>query len=440
MSEESGHAGFSPGRGQSGVSDPPHFPDAADKLVDTKSLDPFSGPTGVLLLADGTRMQGRLFGSCGIGQGEIVFTTGMCGYQESMTDPSFRGQILTFTWPLLGNYGIHRGMSESSGLHPRGIVCRELMLNPDHRDSIGSVHEFLAAHNVPGICDIDTRSLTRKVREHGTMLAIFGPSEQEEEMSVLLDQMEPPDKNDLVAEVTITKPVVINPGALSASGSPLRKLAVLDCGIKFNILRELCNRFEVMWCPADMELQDIMTLWSPDALFASNGPGDPAHPGAARKAKETLAGAVRQGLPVMGICLGHQLMGLAAGLRTYKLRYGHRGANQPVLDLQSNKVHITSQNHGFAVEDPSRGMLAPHPSGALSDTGENILNSEFTVRYINANDGTVEGLDLINRPCFTIQFHPEACPGPHDASLLFDRFSTTVDDNIKSHQELRSRA
>tara|TARA_B100000212_G_C27334027_1_gene516033 strand:+ start:61 stop:879 length:819 start_codon:yes stop_codon:yes gene_type:complete len=272
------------------------------------------------------------------------------------------------------------------------------------------------------------------------MLAIFGPSEQEEEMSVLLDQMEPPDKNDLVAEVTITKPVVINPGALSASGSPLRKLAVLDCGIKFNILRELCNRFEVMWCPADMELQDIMTLWSPDALFASNGPGDPAHPGAARKAKETLAGAVRQGLPVMGICLGHQLMGLAAGLRTYKLRYGHRGANQPVLDLQSNKVHITSQNHGFAVEDPSRGMLAPHPSGALSDTGENILNSEFTVRYINANDGTVEGLDLINRPCFTIQFHPEACPGPHDASLLFDRFSTTVDDNIKSHQELRSRA
>ena len=146
------------------------------------------------------------------------------------------------------------------------------------------------------------------------------------------------------------------------------------------------------------------------------------------------------GFPVMGICLGHQLMGLAAGLRTYKLRYGHRGANQPVLDLESNKVHITSQNHGFAVEDPAKGMLAPHPSGALSNSGENILDSEFQVRYINANDGTVEGLDLLDKPCFTIQFHPEACPGPHDASLLFDRFESMVKLYLKSTQKVRSKA
>ena len=171
--------------------------------------------------------------------------------------------------------------------------------------------------------------------------------------------MSPPDKEDLVAEVTISESVIINPGATTADGLPLTRLAVLDCGIKYNILRELCKRFEVVWCPANMPFNDIITRWNPSAFFASNGPGDPAHDGATRNAKESLAEAVRMGLPVMGICLGHQLMGLAAGLRTYKLRYGHRGANQPVLDLESNKVHITSQNHGFAVEDPARGMLAP---------------------------------------------------------------------------------
>ena len=189
-----------------------------------------------------------------------------------------------------------------------------------------------------------------------------------------------------------------------------------------------------------MSFDEIIEARSPVAFFASNGPGDPAHPGAASRVKECLAEAVRKEFPVMGICLGHQLMGLAAGLRTYKLRYGHRGANQPVLDLQSNKVHITSQNHGFAVEDPSRGMLAPHPSGAPPDSCGNTLESEFQVRYVNANDGTVEGLDLLDKPCFTIQFHPEACPGPHDASLLFDRFESMVATHLKSAQGVRSRA
>ena len=440
MSKHPSRGSFSPGLGQHGVSDAPIFDDAADHLLTISTRSPFTGSKGVLLLADGTRAEGRLFGSCGIGMGELVFTTGMAGYQESMTDPSFRGQILTFTWPLLGNYGIHQGLSESSGIHPRGVVCRELMLKPDHRDSIGSVHDFLYTHQVPGICDIDTRSLTRKVREHGTMLAIFGPIGEENTMLRTLQSMSPPDKEDLVAEVTISESVIINPGATTTDGLPLTRLAVLDCGIKYNILRELCKRFEVVWCPANMPFNDIITRWNPSAFFASNGPGDPAHDGAARNAKESLAEAVRMGLPVMGICLGHQLMGLAAGLRTYKLRYGHRGANQPVLDLESNKVHITSQNHGFAVEDPARGMLAPHPSGALSNSGENILDSEFQVRYINANDGTVEGLDLLDKPCFTIQFHPEACPGPHDASLLFDRFESMVKLYLKSTQKVRSKA
>jgi carbamoyl-phosphate synthase small subunit len=179
-----------------------------------------------------------------------------------------------------------------------------------------------------------------------------------------------------------------------------------------------------------MPFDDIIEKWSPDAFFSSNGPGDPAHPGAATIARNTLSSAVRADFPVMGICLGHQLMGLAAGLRTYKLKYGHRGANQPVIDLHSGRVHITSQNHGFAVEDPDQGMLAPHPSGAFSEKGNNVLGADFRVRYVNANDGTVEGLDLVDKSSFTVQFHPEACPGPHDAAPLFNRFSEIVAKNL----------
>ncbi len=432
MSKSPADGGFCPGAGIRGVDSPPTFPDAADLLLDSGPPEQPSGSQGILLLADGTRLEGRLFGSEEIAEGELVFTTGMCGYQESLTDPSFAGQVLTFTYPLLGNYGIHPGISESSSVHPRGVVCRQHMTYPDHRDSVGSVHDLLVAHNIPGIEGIDTRSLTRRVREHGTLLCVFGPAERMEEMEVILDELTSPDSDDLVAEVTCEEPTLLNPGAEDGEGNPLPRLAAIDCGVKHNILRELCTRFEVVWCPADMPLEEIARDWSPDALFASNGPGDPAHPGAATDARRTLAAAVRQGMPVMGICLGHQLMGLAAGLRTYKLRYGHRGSNQPVMDLETGRVHITSQNHGFAVEDPLQGMLAPHPSGACSETSDNVLGAEFRVRHVNSNDGTVEGLDLLDKPAFTIQFHPEACPGPHDASPLFDRFQKMVAEHLAS--------
>ena len=432
MSESPADGGFCPGAGIRGVDSPPTFPDAADLLLDSGPPEQPSGSQGILLLADGTRLEGRLFGSEEIAEGELVFTTGMCGYQESLTDPSFAGQVLTFTYPLLGNYGIHPGISESSSVHPRGVVCRQHMTYPDHRDSVGSVHDLLVAHNIPGIEGIDTRSLTRRVREHGTLLCVFGPAERMEEMEVILDELTSPDSDDLVAEVTCEEPTLLNPGAEDGEGNPFPRLAAIDCGVKHNILRELCTRFEVVWCPADMPLEEIARDWSPDALFASNGPGDPAHPGAATDARRTLAAAVRQGMPVMGICLGHQLMGLAAGLRTYKLRYGHRGSNQPVMDLETGRVHITSQNHGFAVEDPLQGMLAPHPSGACSETSDNVLGAEFRVRHVNSNDGTVEGLDLLDKPAFTIQFHPEACPGPHDASPLFDRFQKMVAEHLAS--------
>ena len=434
MSESSAVGGFCPGAGIRGVDSPPAFSDAADLILDSERSEQPSGSKGILLLADGTRFEGRLFGSEVIAEGELVFTTGMSGYQESLTDPSFAGQVLTFTYPLLGNYGVHPGVSESSSVHPRGVVCREHMTSPDHRDSVGSVHDLLVAHNVPGIERIDTRALTRRVREYGTLLCVFGPAERVEEMETILEEMTTPDAEDLVAQVTCDEPTLLNPGAKDEDGLPLPRLAAIDCGVKYNILRELCTRFEVVWCPAGMSLQEISRDWIPDALFASNGPGDPAHPGAATDVKRTLAAAVRQGMPVMGICLGHQLMGLAAGLRTYKLRYGHRGSNQPVMDLETGRVHITSQNHGFAVEDPIQGMLAPHPSGACSEASDNILGSEFRVRHINSNDGTVEGLDLLDKPAFTIQFHPEACPGPHDASPLFDRFQKIVAEYLGRHE------
>jgi carbamoyl-phosphate synthase small subunit len=425
-----------------GVKNPPIFVDAADILLDSNDVQPASLTPGLLLLADGTRFRGYLFGAETIAQGELVFTTGMCGYQESLTDPSFAGQVLTFTWPLLGNYGIHASSSESSGVWPRGVICRQLMRVPDHRDSIGSVHQLLSSHGVPGIEGIDTRSLTRRVREHGTILCVFGPLEKEQEMSSILDNITPPDSQDLVAEVTCPQAVLLNEGATDVDGNLLPRLAAIDCGVKFNILRELCHRFEVVWCPANMPFDEIIDLWSPNAFFSSNGPGDPAHPGAATIARETLSSAVRADLPVMGICLGHQLMGLAAGLRTYKLKYGHRGANQPVIDLQSGRVLITSQNHGFAVEDPEKGMLAPHPSGACSEKGNNVLGADFKVRYVNANDRTVEGLDLVDKSSFTVQFHPEACPGPHDAAPLFDRFSEIVKQDLiatKVTKTLRGR-
>jgi carbamoyl-phosphate synthase small subunit len=402
------------------------LPDATD-IISQVTQKPISAEgDGVLLLADGSRYTGRLFGADKWGEGELVFTTGMTGYQESLTDPSFAGQVLTFTYPLIGNYGIHPGISESSGVWPRGVVVRHAMKNPDHRNSIASIGDFLAINDVPGIENVDTRAITRRVREHGCVLCVFGPIDDESKMRAHLESMSSPDLDDLVDEVSISEALIVNEGATDDLGSPLPRIAALDCGIKYNILRSLCCYFEVVWCPPETTIEQIRS-YGAVALFCSNGPGDPAHPGKATNARNTLAEAVKIGLPVMGICLGHQLLGLASGLQTYKMRYGHRGANQPCLDLESGRVWITSQNHGFAVADPDAGMLAAHPSGACSPLGENQHGVEAKVRFVNANDRTVEGLDLVDRPAFTVQFHPEACPGPHDAYPLFERFRTMVD-------------
>ena len=413
-------------KGDTSLGDQINLIDAADGLISIPDIPEVASGDGVLLLADGSRFTGTLFGAKVWGQGELVFTTGMTGYQESLTDPSFAGQVLTFTYPLIGNYGIHAGTSESASVWPRGVVVRQAMKNPDHRDSIASLSDFLSFHNVPGIEEIDTRAITRRVREYGCLLCVFGPIEEEQQMAAHLEQMTSPELEDLVDQVSINEPVFVNKGATDQLGKPLPRIAAIDCGIKYNILRSLCNYFEVVWCPPDTTFSEAQS-YEIVALFCSNGPGDPAHPGKATNARNTLADAVKADLPVMGICLGHQLLGLASGLQTYKMRYGHRGANQPCVDLESGRVWITSQNHGFAVADPDAGMLAAHPSGACSPKGENLHGASAKVRFVNANDRTVEGLDLVGKSVFTVQFHPEAAPGPHDAYPLFARFREMVD-------------
>tara|TARA_B100001741_G_scaffold294767_1_gene277331 strand:+ start:331 stop:1509 length:1179 start_codon:yes stop_codon:yes gene_type:complete len=385
------------------------------------------GPKAVLALEDGTVFKGQAFGATASVAGEVCFNTSMTGYQEILTDPSYKGQIVTMTYPLIGNYGVNDQDIESYQTHASGFVVRELSPIVSNYRSDYSLNEYMSVNGIPGIQGIDTRSLTKKLRVRGAMNGYLTtiPDVSTEEA---LDKA----KNwpgligvDFVKEVTHKsafewdKEDKLSPafrlpyGPTESDGRVQREvlpdaeipIIAYDFGIKYNILRMLRQQgFKVTVLPANTSAEEALKH-NPAGIFLSNGPGDPS---AVTYAVKAVSELLQKGLPIFGICLGHQILSLALGGKTSKLKFGHRGANQPVKDLDTGRVEITSQNHGFTVDGDS-------------------LPSEVTVNRINLNDQTVEGLRHKNKPVFCVQYHPEASPGPHDSSNLFNEFRQLVE-------------
>jgi len=380
----------------------------------------------VLALEDGTVYRGKPFGARAEACGEVCFNTSMTGYQEILTDPSYKGQIVTMTYPQIGNYGVNLQDVESWRPHVAGFVIRELSPIVSNWRADFSLPEYLEKYSLPGIEGIDTRALTKKLRVSGAMKGLISTLEISDQEAVRRAKEWPGLVGvDYVKEVTHKEPFAWDAkdqdsadfkllrGTQTADArnirEPLRKadipIVAYDFGMKYNILRRLRQRgFKVQVVPGSTPAAEAMK-YKPAGIFLSNGPGDPAAlPHIVREVKEL----VNSGVPIFGICLGHQILGQAFGGKTFKLKFGHRGANQPVKDLESGKVEITSQNHGFAV-DP------------------NSLPKEVAVNRINLNDNTVEGMRHKTKPIYCVQYHPEASPGPHDSTVLFDEFRELIE-------------
>jgi len=362
---------------------------------------------GRLVLADGTAFEGELVGAqAEVATGEVVFNTVLSGYQEVITDPSYAGQVIAFTYPQIGNYGVAPADDEAARPHCRGVVVRDLARRPSNWRSVEDLDSWLRRHRLPGISGVDTRRLTRHVREAGSMPCAFGWAD---EASLLRAARAEPGTEgvDLVATVTTAAPYTVGPAAGGGERPPLSVVAY-DYGIKRTMLRHLSTIANVEVVPAATPAADVLAR-RPDGVFLSNGPGDPA---AAGYAVEVIAGLLGQ-VPVFGICLGHQLLAAALGGRTEKLKFGHHGGNHPVRRLATGAVEITSQNHNYAV--------AP--------------GVDAQVTHVNLNDGVIEGLVAPGERAFSVQYHPEAGPGPHDARYLFAQF-----EQLMAGEEVVGRA
>lgn len=369
----------------------------------------------ILVIEDGTVFEGRGFGAEGEAHGEVVFNTSMTGYQEILTDPSYNGQIVTMTYPEIGNYGVNPEDAESRRPFLKALVVREYWKDPSNWRSENDLGSYMAKYGVVGIEGVDTRALTKLIRSKGAQKAAVSTIDTDPES--LLRRVR--DARgilgvDLVTEVSCENPYTWSEGTgawrpegedFPARGSRF-KVAAYDYGLKQNILRKLADLgCDVTVVPSRTPPQEVLAM-NPDGIFLSNGPGDPAAVAYAVESVRTLIGKK----PVFGICLGHQILGLALGGKTYKLKFGHRGGNQPVKDLRTGKVEITSQNHGFAVDPES-------------------LGSDVEITHINLNDDTVEGLRHREHKAFSVQYHPEASPGPHDSSYLFEEFVEMMKGN-----------